>query len=115
MIVHSDSPDAWMVSGPGAQRRILCEDKDLMMVEFRFEKGGQGLPHNHPHTQTTYVSSGRFEFTVAGATKVLGPGDAMIIPSNAVHSCVCLEDGVLLDAFTPRRDDFMKAHGLPLD
>lgn len=114
MIVHSDSPDAWMVSGPGAQRRILCEDKDLMMVEFRFEEGGEGLPHNHPHTQTTYVSSGRFEFTVAGVTKVLNPGDSMIIPSNAVHSCICLEEGVLLDAFTPRRDDFMEAHGLPL-
>ena len=115
MIVHSDSPDAWMVSGPGAQRRILCSDKDLMMVEFRFETDGEGLPHHHPHTQTTYVTSGRFEFTVAGVTKILEPGDAMIIPSNAVHSCVCLEGGALLDAFAPRRDDFMKAHGLPLD
>ncbi|PIB25574.1 cupin [Amylibacter kogurei] len=115
MIVNSDTPDAWMTSGPGAQRRILCQDKDLMMVEFRFEKDGEGLPHNHPHTQTTYVSSGKFEFTVAGVTKILGPGDGMLIPSNAVHSCVCLEAGVLLDSFTPRRDDFMQAHNIPLD
>lgn len=115
MIVNSDSPAAWMESGPGATRRILCQDKDLMMVEFRFEKGGKGLPHSHPHTQTTYVQSGQFEFTVSDVTKVLSPGDAMIIPSNAVHSCICLEEGSLLDAFTPRRDDFLEAHGLPLD
>ncbi len=86
-----------------------------MMVEFRFEKDGEGEPHSHPHVQTTYVSSGVFEFTVSGVTKTLMPGDAMIIPSNAVHSCICLQEGALLDSFSPRRDDFMKAHGLPMD
>lgn len=112
MKINSDSPTAWMTSGPGAKRRILCQDENLMMVEFRFEKGGEGLPHSHPHVQTTYVSTGRFQFTVSGETKTLVPGDAMIIPTNALHSCVCLEEGSLLDAFTPRRDDFMEAHGL---
>lgn len=114
MIVNSDSASEWMVSGPGAQRRLLCENEKLMMVEFRFEKGGEGLPHNHMHMQTTYISSGKFEFTIDGVTKVLVPGDATMIASNVVHSCVCLEEGVLLDAFSPRRDDFMKAHGWPL-
>jgi quercetin dioxygenase-like cupin family protein len=38
----------------------------------------------------------------------------MLIPSNAEHSCLCLEEGELIDAFTPRRDDFMEAHELPL-
>jgi quercetin dioxygenase-like cupin family protein len=101
-----------MESGPGARRRILCHDKSLMMVEFRFDKGGEGLPHNHPHVQTTYVASGRFRFTVGEETRVLEPGDAMLVPSDAVHSCVCLEQGVLFDAFAPRRDDFLLAHGL---
>jgi quercetin dioxygenase-like cupin family protein len=115
MIVNSDSPDQWTVSGPGAQRRILCQQKELMMIEFRFEKGGEGLLHSHPHIQTTYIQSGRFEFTIAGVTKILEPGDATMMPANAVHGCVCLEAGVLIDAFTPRRDDFMEAHGWPLD
>ncbi|MEP1934006.1 MAG: cupin domain-containing protein [Roseibium sp.] len=113
MIVHSDAASEWMDSGPGAQRRILCENKDMMMVEFRFDKDGEGAPHNHPHIQTTYVSSGKFRFTVDGVTKVLVPGDAMSIPSNVVHSCVCEEAGSLIDAFTPRRDDFLEAHGWP--
>lgn len=112
MDVSSDAASEWMVSGPGAQRRILCHDKNVMMVEFRFDKGGEGLPHNHPHVQTTYVASGRFEFTVGDDTKVLEKGDAMLVPSNVVHSCVCLEDGVLFDAFSPRRDDFLEMHGM---
>lgn len=104
-----------MASGPGAERRILCQDKALMMVEFRFEEKGAGAPHSHPHVQTTFVSSGRFEFTVDGETRILAPGDALVIPSGVEHSCICLEEGSLLDSFAPRRDDFMRAHGLPLD
>lgn len=115
MQVNSDSPEAWMSSGPGAKRRILCQDKALMMVEFAFEKNAEGLPHSHPHVQTTLVAEGQFEFTVSGVTKTLNPGDAITIPSNAVHSCVCLTKGRLVDSFAPRRDDFMTAHGLALD
>ncbi|WP_336058054.1 cupin domain-containing protein [Nitratireductor sp. CH_MIT9313-5] len=114
MDVRKDAPEEWRVSGPGAKRRILCQNPELMMVAFHFEKGGEGLPHSHPHVQTTYVTSGRFRFTVSGDTQDLGPGDAMLIPSNAEHSCLCLEEGELIDAFTPRRDDFMEAHELPL-
>ena len=115
MKVYSDEPSAWMETGPGAKRRILCEDKDLMMVSFRFETGGVGAPHHHVHIQSTYVSSGRFRFTVSGETVDLKAGDGLVIPSDAVHSCVCLEAGELIDTFTPRRDDFLQAHGLPLD
>ncbi|MFT6091649.1 MAG: quercetin dioxygenase-like cupin family protein [Sulfitobacter sp.] len=111
----TDTAQGWMVSGPGAKRRILCQDKALMMVEFMFEEQGVGAPHSHPHVQTTFVSAGQFEFTVGGETQILNTGDALIIPSNVEHSCVCLKEGSLLDSFAPRRDDFMEAHGLPLD
>ena len=115
MIVHSDAASEWMRTGPGASRRILSQSKELMMVEFRFEKGGEGAPHNHPHVQSTYVASGEFEFTVDGETRILKPGDGFVIPSGVVHSCVCREAGSLVDAFSPRRDDFLEAHGWPVD
>jgi quercetin dioxygenase-like cupin family protein len=44
---------------------------------------------------------------VDGKPLEVGPGDSFVIPSNAVHGCVCLEPGVLIDGFTPRRDDFL--------
>ena len=104
-------PSDWMPTGPGAARRILCDSPDLMLVEFRFETGAEGAPHSHPHVQSTYVASGRFRFTIDGETKDLGPGDSALIPSNAVHGCVCLDAGALIDSFAPRRDDFLVAHG----
>jgi quercetin dioxygenase-like cupin family protein len=95
-------------AGNNVRRRVLAESPDLMLVEFAFAENGFGAPHSHPHVQSTFVQSGRFEFTVAGETFKVGPGDAFVIPANAVHGCRALgEPGVLIDTFTPRRDDFL--------
>lgn len=93
---------------PGVSRQILSENKTLMVVAFRFkQEGAEGKLHSHPHVQSTYVESGRFRFTVSDETFEVGPGDSFVIPSNAVHGCVCVEPGKLIDTFTPRRDDFL--------
>jgi len=97
----------WTPSGEGVERRVLADNADMMTVEFRFREGGIGVPHSHPHVQSTFVGSGRFEFMVDGETRPLGPGDSLIVPSNAVHSCQALEAGHLIDTFAPRRDDFL--------
>ena len=69
---------------------------------------GVGAAHSHPHVQSTLVKSGRFAFTIGDETFQVGPGDAFVIPANAVHGCRALgEPGVLIDTFTPRRDDFL--------
>lgn len=88
-------------------RTVLAHAPDLMVVRFAFGAGDRGALHNHPHVQSTYVQAGRYRFTVADRTFEVGPGDAFIIPSGAEHGCLCLEGGVLIDSFTPRRDDFL--------
>lgn len=94
-------------AGDGVARQVIADSPELMTVSFSFGPGGVGLPHSHPHLQATFVQSGRFEFTVAGRSFEVGPGDAFVIPSNAVHSCKALEPGVLIDTFAPRRADFL--------
>jgi quercetin dioxygenase-like cupin family protein len=91
----------------GSTRQVLSDSPELMMVSFRFPQGAAGAPHSHPHVQATYVAAGRFRFTVAGEDFEVGPGDSFVIPPNAVHGCVCLQEGQLVDCFTPRRDDFL--------
>ncbi len=92
---------------PGVTRQVLADSPDLMVVAFRFQEGGQGALHNHPHVQSTYVESGRFRFSMDGEEFEVGPGDTFVIPSQAVHGCTCLQPGTLIDCFTPRRDDFL--------
>ncbi|WP_119309409.1 cupin domain-containing protein [Cohaesibacter haloalkalitolerans] len=89
-------------------RQVLADSPELMVVAFTFkEEGAEGALHNHPHVQSTFVKEGRFRFTIGEDSFEVGPGDSFVIPSNAIHGCVCLEPGMLIDCFTPRRDDFL--------
>jgi quercetin dioxygenase-like cupin family protein len=44
---------------------------------------------------------------IGGEKKVLRAGDAFYIPPNVLHGAVCLEPGVLIDIFSPMREDFI--------
>ena len=94
-------------AGAGVTRRVLAYTDGLMCVENTFEKGAVGALHHHPHTQITYVVSGRFRFTIGDETREVGPGDTLLKQDGVMHGCVCLEAGILLDFFTPMREDFV--------
>ncbi|MBX2868696.1 MAG: cupin domain-containing protein [Acidiferrobacterales bacterium] len=97
-----------VAADPGVYRQVLADHNDLMVVRFSFtESGAEGAIHSHPHIQSTYVESGRFQFSMDGQKFEVGPGDSFVIPSNAKHGCICLEPGELIDCFTPRREDFL--------
>lgn len=94
-------------AGEGVVRRVLAYTDALMCVENRFKTGAIGALHSHPHTQITYVVSGRFAFTIDGESREVGPGDTMLKTDGVDHGCTCLEEGVLLDIFNPMREDFL--------
>ena len=95
-------------AGAGVTRRILAFTDGLMCVENTFETGAVGALHSHPHTQITYVVSGKFEFTIDGETRVVTAGDTLLKEDGVVHGCTCLEAGKLLDIFNPMREDFLQ-------
>ena len=92
----------------GVSRQILAHDPLLMMVRVGFKKGAIGYVHSHPHRQVTYVESGRFDATMGDERRLLGPGDSYYAPPGVPHGVVALEDGVLIDVFTPAREDFLQ-------
>ena len=93
--------------GGGISRQILGYGPDLMIVRVWFEEGSIGDVHAHPHSQSTLVESGKFEVFVDGEKKVLGAGDSFYIAPHLDHGAVCLEPGVLIDTFSPAREDFL--------
>lgn len=93
--------------GEGVTRRVLAYTDGLMCVENTFEKGAVGSLHSHPHTQITYVVSGVFAFTIDGEQRIVREGDTMLKEDGVIHGCTCLEAGILLDIFTPMREDFV--------
>ena len=97
----------WEKAGEGVTRQIVGYNGTIMMVKVKFEKGGIGTPHKHYHTQVTYVAKGKFKFTVGDETKIVKAGDCLYMEPDVVHGCVCLEEGLLIDCFSPMRADFI--------
>jgi len=97
----------WQTVGDGVKRKIMAYDKSLMLVKVSFEAGGVGAVHEHYHSQITHIESGKFEVEINGEKKILSAGDAYYIPPHVLHGAVCIEAGVLVDVFSPMREDFI--------
>ena len=111
MKLIANAASAAAVTTPdGAQRRVLSYGGSLMLVEFRFEAGVASWEHSHPHEQVGYVVDGDIEFFMAGHAPVrLHKGGSYYVPANVKHYVVTHAVTVLLDAFTPVRDDFLES------
>ena len=102
----------WQTAGQGLTRKIMAYDPSLMLVKVAFEQGAVGTVHKHMHVQITYIESGLFEVQIAGEKKILKQGDGFHVASNIEHGVVCLEKGVLIDVFSPMREDFLPSNNI---
>ncbi len=97
----------WEEIGPGLKRQVMGYDDKIMLVKVNFKAGAIGQMHEHHHSQVAYVASGAFDMTIGDEVKRLKGGDSFYIPPHTMHGCVCVEDGVLIDVFSPHREDFL--------
>ncbi len=78
-----------------------------MLVEHRAELGWAGARHSHPHDQLVYVLSGRLKFVCGDQTFEVKASDNFVIRGNVEHQAFALEPSVVLDVFTPAREDYL--------
>ncbi|WP_051621326.1 cupin domain-containing protein [Leeuwenhoekiella sp. MAR_2009_132] len=97
----------WEQADSGITRQIVAHNQDLMVVSVKFKPGAIGRIHDHLHTQGSYVASGKFKITINGNSEILEAGDGFYVPPHAPHGAECLEEGILIDAFNPAREDFL--------
>ena len=84
----------------------FIHSENMTFSFWDIEKGAQLPEHSHPHEQVTHIIEGRFELTVDGESKELGPGTVVIIPPHAVHSGKALARSRVTDVFYPIREDY---------
>ncbi len=101
----------WQELGGGVKRKVMSWNDELMAVAVCFAKGAVGTPHAHDiHTQIGYIAAGSFEVVSGAEKRVLKAGDSYLAEKNVLHGAVALEEGsIILDIFTPKRDDFLPA------
>jgi quercetin dioxygenase-like cupin family protein len=99
----------WEYPAEGIRRKIMAYGDQLMAVYVEFTKGAVGALHHHPHLQITYIQSGSFDVQIDGKKERQKGGDCYYIPANVEHGVAALEDSILIDFFTPMREDFIKS------
>ena len=102
-----DSSMEWEAVAPGMKRKIMGYDGRVMLVKVAFETGGIGTLHQHHHSQISYVVGGVFEVEIDGVKKLMKSGDVFYVAPNLIHGAVCKEEGMLIDVFSPMREDFI--------
>lgn len=91
---------------PGLARQVLHGEK--MTVARIFLAEGAVVPeHHHPTEQLSIIESGKMRFLVDGREVTVAAGEMLLIPVNAPHSGVALEETVALDLHCPRREDWV--------
>lgn len=92
---------------PGLQRKVLAYNDKLFLAEHRMEKGWKGALHSHPHEQIVYVVRGHLRVTCQGVTFEVSTGDTFLVRGGVEHGAAALDDSLVVDVFTPCREDYI--------
>jgi len=93
--------------GDGVVRKVVHSAR-MTIARLRIPKGAVVPEHAHANEQIASVERGALRFHIGGVDQVLGAGESLVIPPDVRHGVVALEDTVVTDVFTPRRDDWIK-------
>lgn len=91
----------------GIQRQMVVGEK-LMICRLTIQPRVVTAVHAHAHEQMTIVERGRVLYIIDGVEHVCSPGDVLHFPPHLPHGATMLdEEVVLVDVFTPPREDFL--------
>lgn len=109
-----EKPEAWQEIMSGVKRRMLSHAATGLMVLYKIEAGKTFAWHNHPHAQFGVFLEGGGKFRVGEAVWEMKAGDSYYIPPAVFHELKTSEHCVILDFFTPVREDYVR-EALPPD
>lgn len=91
----------------GIQRKTLVHGDSTLMSKFNMQKGSHLPLHAHPNEQTGYLISGHIQLFVGDTLMDAFPGDAWCIAADVPHRAEVIEDSVVLEVFSPVRQDYL--------
>ena len=88
--------------------RQVIHTEGMTLARIILAKGCVVPSHQHPNEQIATVLSGRLRFRVGDDEQEVVPGESVAIPANVPHEVEALEDSVVMDAFAPVREDWVR-------
>jgi quercetin dioxygenase-like cupin family protein len=87
-------------------RRFITGDS-VTVGRFELKQGGVVPSHAHANEQISIVLSGVLLFRIDGRETVVKAGEVMQIPGHVAHEVEVLEDTLVVDVFSPVRQDWI--------
>ena len=91
---------------PGIFRRTMGTTDEAMLCEFFLKRDAVVPDHSHLNDQVGNVVFGRMELVIGTETYICQPGDSYAIPGGIMHRARALVDSLVIDVFSPPRDDY---------
>jgi quercetin dioxygenase-like cupin family protein len=88
--------------------RQMIHGQTMTVARLELRKGAAVPEHSHHNEQITSLESGRMRFVLGGRELILESGESLHIPAHLPHSAEALEDCVVLDLFSPPREDWIR-------
>jgi len=92
---------------PGVELKTLAHGDRTLLGTFKIAEGAVIPIHSHPHEQTGYLVSGRLQFEIEETTVIANPGAGWCLASNTPHGATALEDCIVVEVFSPVREDYL--------
>jgi len=92
---------------PSLTRRVLAYNDKLFLAEHQMVKGWAGAMHSHPHDQVVYVVRGHLKVNCQAKSFELRAGDTFLVRGGVQHGASAIEDSLVIDVFTPCREDYI--------
>lgn len=103
------SPAGYQTIIDKVEMKPLVYGEKTLMSEFHLQKNAQLPRHSHFHEQTGYLVAGKIEMTIGKETFTAEPGDNWCIHGNVEHKVTALEDSIVVEVFSPVREDYLPA------
>ena len=87
-------------------RQYVTGDR-VTIARFELKRGGVVPRHAHENEQVSVVLSGALLFRIDGRETTVRGGEVMQIPGNVAHEVEVLEDAMVMDVFSPVRQDWI--------
>ena len=91
----------------GVELTTLVHGEKTLMGQFKIAKGAAIPAHSHPHEQTGIMVIGKLRFNIDGQVVDMETGDSWCLPGGVEHSAEALEDSVVVEVFSPVREDYL--------
>jgi quercetin dioxygenase-like cupin family protein len=92
---------------PHVSRKVI-HTRNMTIARLHLRQGARVPEHSHVHEQVSMVERGAMKFLIDGREQIVRAGEALAIPPHAPHGVEVLEDALVIDVFSPAREDWIR-------